>query len=65
MIQLRTMKHIPTSQTIRGMRSLCSVGRSPNRAADSGRIQANIGQLMSQDIHRVWLLQQWRNRPLR
>lgn len=65
MINLRTMKHIPSSRSIRGMRSLFSMGRSPNRAAESGQIQASIGQLVSQESHRVWLLQQWRNRPLR
>ena len=63
MIQLRTMKHIATSQMLPGVRSIATVGRSHHRAADLGRIQASLGQMRSQEARRVWLNHQWNHHP--
>ena len=68
MIQLKTMKHIATSQMIPSVRSLASLERysdssTHDRAADLGRMQANIGRMQGQKARRNWLNQQWKKTP--
>jgi hypothetical protein len=68
MIQIRTMKQIATSQAIPGLQSLATLGRSPYqtlhyRAIDSRRMYEKICQIEQQEARRIWLNQQWHNRP--
>lgn len=63
MIQIRTMRHIPTSQMIPGAKTIAAWGRSHHRSADWGRIQSGFGQMKCQESRRVWLNHQWAQNP--
>ncbi len=67
MIEIRTMKQISTSQTIPGVQSLATLGRSPYqtlhyRAIDSRRMYEGICRMQNLEARRIWLSQQWHDR---
>ena len=67
MIEIKTMKQLATCQTIPGLQSLETLGRSHYqtlhyRAVDSRRMYDGIRRSQNRESRRIWLNSQWHDR---
>jgi|GEM_PF-6739508 len=60
MIRIKTMKQIATSAAIPSVKSLRSIGRSPQLFLEQGRITNARFQILAREAHRQWRNQMWK-----